>query len=618
MARRVLGVSATWPSTRAPDPAIVPTDRGRSDTTLYPIPPGRGRWRFALHERQFTDRDWESTLITEIVGARGVRLERAWCAPAKLTLTLDGHHPSTAMIEELRHDIFAWRWDETTGVDRCMFRGIVAQALDEVTEQSHTVNFVCHDYLEMLGRRFLTDSYYCEQRDQDNIVADLIERAKVVRASSGAAFTPGSYLPIRVETVYADGSPRGNSEQLRDRAYQAQSNIAELLDNLAAVIGGFDYDLVPAPAWPGGSGCDVLRVFHPFQGVTRNTPLVYGTTVAGFTRSTNAANYANYWRTLGHALDGGSDDDPTQLFAESWNDDVNDVDRLAVGTWMGADNAADVSDPDTLQEKADGNIETSGQLVATWTVKLRPGRYYYGTAEIGDVVPLVIHKVGRLDTETTIRILGLNYAVGTDGDEDIEVAVGRPTASLMDVLTRADRDVDAIARRDIGASGPDAPVGSMFYWPGEVPPHTWAWADGRNMSVAQYPDLFDVIGFTFGGALSVFNLPDCRGRMIVGAGHADRPPLTNRPRGHWGGAETVTLTAAHTPSHTHPVGETINAANADLSGTTFRVGVLASTPAFSGPNGGDQPHENMPPWLAIGVIIRVNPPLRPQRRRARA
>ena len=234
---------------------------------LYPIPPGRGRWRLALHERQFIDKPWQDTLITEIVGARSVRLEKPWNAAAQLTLTLDGHHPTTAMIEELRHDIFAWRWDEVSGVDVCMFRGIVTQALDEVTENRHTVNFTCHDYVKMLERRFLTNGYYCDQRDQDNIVVDLIDRAKNVASSGGFPFSPGSYLPITVATVNPDGTPRGNSGQLRDRTYPPQSGISQLLDDLANVIGGFDYDLVPAGAVGPDATSDVLRIWQPYRGV---------------------------------------------------------------------------------------------------------------------------------------------------------------------------------------------------------------------------------------------------------------------------------------------------------------------------------------------------------------
>ena len=179
----------SWPEGRSPDPdafEAAPLLAGADE--LYPIPPDRGRWRLALHERQFVDKPWQDTLITEIVGARSIRLERPWNAAAKLTLTLDGHHPTTAMIEELRHDVYAWRWDERSGVDRCMFRGIVTQALDEVTPQSHTVNFTCYDYLKMLERRMLTDGYYCDQRDQDNIVVDLIDRAKMAASSSGVSF----------------------------------------------------------------------------------------------------------------------------------------------------------------------------------------------------------------------------------------------------------------------------------------------------------------------------------------------------------------------------------------------------------------------------------------------
>jgi microcystin-dependent protein len=539
-------VTTAWPLNRAPDgPAIWETPGALAEPIAPPV--GRGLWRFALHERQFSDQNFRDTLITEIVGARGIRLEMAWNRPAKLTLTLDGHHPTTALIRELQTDIYAWRWDEWAGADRCMFRGIVSQSLDQLTEQAYTVNFVCHDYLKMLERRLLTNSLYAEQVDQDSLVLTFVDRAKRATSSSGISFSPGSYLPVEAVLLAPDGSPRGSSGILRDRNYPASSNVAELLDNLANCIGGFDYDLIPGPAAPGVTPYDQLRIFYPYKGVVRDNPLVYGVTVSGLTRSANAANYANYWRTLGHNAD---DPEAEQLWAEDWNEDVNDVNRLAVGTWMAGDNAADVSEVDTLQEKATGNLSTYGQFIPSFTLTLRPGGYRWDTVQIGDVLPLVVQE-GRMNLQAQVRLLALSFAIGSDGNEDVEVDVGRPTANLFQLLTRADKDVDALTRRDSGPTGPDAPVGSMFYWPGVTPPNTWAWADGRALSRTTYPELFDVIGYTFGGAADLFNVPDCRGRGIIGVGQGDG--LTNRARGATGGAEAHVLTVGQLAAHGHGV-----------------------------------------------------------------
>ena len=476
-------------------------------------------------------------------------------------------------------------------------------------------------------------------------MVDLIDRAKNAASSGGVPFVPGSYLPIAVVTVNPDGTPRGNSGQLRDRTFPPQSYIGELIDNLANVINGFDYDLVPAGAISPDATTDVLRIWQPYRGVQREAPLVYGTTVAGFTRSVNSANYANYWRTLGYNPQGDSsevDTETTQLFAEDWNDDVNDVDRVPVGTWMGGDNASDVTIMDTLVQRAQGNIETYGQLVASWTIKLVPGAWYPDTAEPGDMVPLVV-KSGRLDLDTEIRILAMNFGMGDDGTETVEVDVGRPTASLFDLLTRSDRDVDAVARRESIPTGLDAPVGAMYDWPGAVVPYSWQLADGGPLLRVDYPELFDVIGYAFGGAGDTFNKPDCRGRMIVGAGQG--AGLTNRLRAQQGGAETVGLAIAHMPSHghgmgnattdhTHDVGQEIRSIALDISaipaGVTTVALVYPSASVTGGQSqththnaavtGGGTAHENMAPFVVLNKIIRVLPPTAAaaQRRRRRS
>jgi hypothetical protein len=65
---------------------------------------------------------------------------------------------------------------------------------------------------------------------------------------------------------------------------------------------------------------------------------------------------------------------------------------------------------------------------------------------MGDVVPLVVQS-GRLNVSTTVRVLGITYDIGDDGQEDVALTVGRPASSLLDLLTTADATVDALTRR---------------------------------------------------------------------------------------------------------------------------------------------------------------------------
>jgi microcystin-dependent protein len=72
------------------------------------------------------------------------------------------------------------------------------------------------------------------------------------------------------------------------------------------------------------------------------------------------------------------------------------------------------------------------------------------------------------------------------------------------------------------------------------------------LKTSAFPDLFAVIGNAFGGdGVNTFALPDLRGRVAIGAGQG--PTLQNYELAQAGGAESVTLTQAQLPSHTHAI-----------------------------------------------------------------
>lgn len=83
-------------------------------------------------------------------------------------------------------------------------------------------------------------------------------------------------------------------------------------------------------------------------------------------------------------------------------------------------------------------------------------------------------------------------------------------------------------------------------------PAGWAFCDGRTLSIAEYPNLFGVIGTLYGGnGTTDFNLPDFRGRLPIHQGQG--PGLSNRPLSGKFGVESVTLGANHIAAHTHAV-----------------------------------------------------------------
>jgi microcystin-dependent protein len=141
-------------------------------------------------------------------------------------------------------------------------------------------------------------------------------------------------------------------------------------------------------------------------------------------------------------------------------------------------------------------------------------------------------------------------------------------------------------------------------------PRGWAFCNGQILSIAQNTALFSLLGTTYGGnGQTTFALPDLRGRVPIHPGQG--PGLSNYTQGQLAGSETVTLLSTQMPAHTH----TVNASTqSDITGnptSNFPAGgasydTTANTtmdPAMIGNSGGNQPHSNLQPYLAINFCI---------------
>lgn len=79
----------------------------------------------------------------------------------------------------------------------------------------------------------------------------------------------------------------------------------------------------------------------------------------------------------------------------------------------------------------------------------------------------------------------------------------------------------------------------------------WLLCDGRAVSRSIYATLFAKIGTTYGAGDggTTFNLPDARGRSLIGTGQGSG--LSARTLAQKGGAEVHTLAVGEMPSHSH-------------------------------------------------------------------
>ena len=151
-------------------------------------------------------------------------------------------------------------------------------------------------------------------------------------------------------------------------------------------------------------------------------------------------------------------------------------------------------------------------------------------------------------------------------------------------------------------------VAEIRIFPFNFAPKGWAWCNGQIVPISQNTALFSLLGTVYGGdGKSTFALPDLMGRAPMHPGQG--PGLSLHDLGEIGGSETVTLLESEIPTHSH----TLSVSQADAlepspSGQQFATGIGVSMYAALGPTvqlspniltpaGGDQPHNNIQPYL---------------------
>ena len=155
-------------------------------------------------------------------------------------------------------------------------------------------------------------------------------------------------------------------------------------------------------------------------------------------------------------------------------------------------------------------------------------------------------------------------------------------------------------------------------------PRGWAFCNGQLLSISQNTALFSLLGTQYGGnGTTTFALPDLRSRVPMHFGQG--PGLPNYVIGEEGGVETVTLTLAETPVHTHSFSGTSDAANfkqptaggalaesnkaGTVPGDAYYAADLNVNPlqplnqGSVSQYGGSQPHTNLQPYLTINFCI---------------
>ena len=153
-------------------------------------------------------------------------------------------------------------------------------------------------------------------------------------------------------------------------------------------------------------------------------------------------------------------------------------------------------------------------------------------------------------------------------------------------------------------------LGEILLVPYNFAPRGYAFCNGQILSIAQNTALFALLGTTYGGnGVQTFALPDLRGRVPVSSGQG--PGLQPYSLGEIGGFEAVTLLSTQMPAHNHSVGCLADDADQGSPQNHFpanaasysATGGQTMNPAMIGVAGGNQPHENRPPYLVINYVI---------------
>jgi microcystin-dependent protein len=153
-------------------------------------------------------------------------------------------------------------------------------------------------------------------------------------------------------------------------------------------------------------------------------------------------------------------------------------------------------------------------------------------------------------------------------------------------------------------------------------PRGFAQCNGQLLPISQNAALFSLLSNQFGGdGRTTFGLPDLRGRTPTGAGPSADSAWQPSPyaMGQALGTETVILTGANLPMHTHsvaastqdgrsrnPTGSVYGNSTTESLYASATSGLTALNPTQLQNAGSSQPHANLQPYLAINFNIALN------------
>ena len=136
-------------------------------------------------------------------------------------------------------------------------------------------------------------------------------------------------------------------------------------------------------------------------------------------------------------------------------------------------------------------------------------------------------------------------------------------AALQDIKNILTGNIDSSNLSDSAKKDASVPTGTILEWTGDVAPDGFLLCNGISYLTNQYQELFNIIGYKYGGSTTTFKVPDLRGRVSVGKGtHPDVDTL---------GESDGTSTSSRTIYHYHDDGSLLCANHYHTDGSLYAV-----------------------------------------------
>ena len=233
----------------------------------------------------------------------------------------------------------------------------------------------------------------------------------------------------------------------------------------------------------------------------------------------------------------------------------------------------------------DINAAAAINVQATTTINIE------ATAAINIESPAGINNIGNVEITGELE-------VGSDTTVGGTLTIGNVAAGAGELLVVSP---SGVVQKTSNFANASIPIGGIIMWSGVSIPSGFALCDGEIANGTQTPDL--------------------RGRFIVGQDPRSTDPvvvpewdINYNDIGNTGGEKLVTLTTSQLPSHNHGLetnrrlvgtadrGSGLSSGGSDAVSSNNQANVFASGIANTG---GDQAHENRPPYFVLAFIMFV-------------